>query len=153
MKVVFLKDVSSKGKAGEIREVADGYARNFLFPKGLASPATQEAIKSAKTQAVGETKRQSRLQEELHEVAKLIDEKEVYFKARAGEKGQLHGSITSADIADELSKLMNVEVDKKKIELGEPLRQLGSHEVIINFSKGIKAKVRVIIEEEKAKND
>jgi large subunit ribosomal protein L9 len=151
MKIVFLKDVSSKGKAGEIREVADGYARNFLFPRGLALPATQEAIKSAKAKAEENTRRQSHLQEELSELAKLIDGKEVYFKARAGEKGQLHGSITNADIAKELSKLTNVEIGKKKIELDEPLRHLGSHEVKISFSKEVEAKVQVIIEEEKAK--
>jgi large subunit ribosomal protein L9 len=151
MKIVFLKDVSSKGKAGEIREVADGYARNFLFPRGLALPATQEAIKSAKAKAEENARRQSHLQEELSELAKLIDGKEVYFKARAGEKGQLHGSITSADIVKELSKLANVEIDKKKIELDEPLRHLGSHEVKISFSKEVEAKIQVIIEEEKTK--
>jgi large subunit ribosomal protein L9 len=151
MKIVFLKDVSSKGKAGEIREVADGYARNFLFPRGLALPATQEAIKSAKAKAEENARRQSHLQEELSELAKLIDGKEVYFKARAGEKGQLHGSITSADIAKELSKLANVEIDKKKIELDEPLRHLGSHEVKISFSKEVEAKIQVIVEEEKTK--
>jgi large subunit ribosomal protein L9 len=110
MKIVFLKDVSSKGKAGEIREVADGYARNFLFPRGLALPATQEAIKSAKAKAEENARRQSHLQEELSELAKLIDGKEVYFKARAGEKGQLHGSITSADIAKELSKEVEAKI-------------------------------------------
>jgi large subunit ribosomal protein L9 len=151
VKVVFLKDVSSKGKVGEIRDVAEGYARNFLFPKGLALPATQQAIKSAKIEAEEKVKRHSRLQEELTELAGLIDEKELYFTARAGEKGQLHGSITSADIAKELSKLVNAEVDKKKIELGEPLRSLGSHEIIISFSREAVAKVKVIIEEEKTK--
>ena len=151
MKVVFLKDVSSKGKVGEIRDVADGYARNFLFPKGLALPATQQAIRSAKIEVEEKAKRHSRLQGELNELAGLINEKELYFKARAGEKGQLHGSITSADIAKELSKLVNAEIDKKKIELDEPLRSLGSHEVTISFSKEAVAKVKVIIEEEKTK--
>ena len=151
MKVVFLKDVSSKGKVGEIRDVADGYARNFLFPKGLALPATQQAIRSAKIEVEEKAKRHSRLQGELNELAGLINEKELYFKARAGEKGQLHGSITSADIAKELSKLVNAEIDKKKIELDEPLRSLGRHEVTISFSKEAVAKVKVVIEEEKTK--
>ena len=152
MKVIFLKDVSSKGKAGEIREVADGYARNFLLPKGLALPATQEAIKSAKNLAEERVRREARSQEELSELAKLIGDKELHFKARAGEKGKLHGSITSADIAAELSKLVNVEIDKKKVVLNEPLRQLGDHEVSINFSKDIEAKIKVIIEEDNVKN-
>jgi large subunit ribosomal protein L9 len=153
MKVVFLKDVSSKGKAGEIREVAEGYARNFLFPKGLALPATQEAIKSAKVQAEANARHHAHLQDELSELAKLIDGKEVCFKARAGEKGRLHGSITTADIAEELSKLVKVGIDKKKIEIDEPLRQLGSHEVRVSFSRDITAHVKVTIEEEITKSD
>lgn len=151
MKVVFLKDVSSKGRAGEIREVADGYAKNFLFPKGLALPATADALKKAQAQAEGKVRRLVRLQEELSEVAKLIDGKELHFKARAGEKGRLHGSITSAQIAEELSNLTNIEIDKKKIAIDEPLRQIGDHEVTISFSKDAEAKVKVIIEEEKPK--
>lgn len=151
MKVVFLKDVSSKGRAGEIKEVADGYARNFLFPKKLALPATSDAIKTAQTQAAGKARSRVRLQEELSEVAKLIDGKELHFKARAGEKGRLHGSITSAQIAEELSNLANVEIDKKKVAIEEPLRQIGDHEVKISFSKDIEAKVKVIIEEENTK--
>ncbi len=151
MKVVFLKDVSSKGRAGEIREVADGYARNFLFPKGLARPATADALKTAQVQAEGKARRQVRLKEELSELAKLIDGKELHFKARAGDKGRLHGSITSAQIAEELSNLTNVEIDKKKIAIDEPLRQIGDHEVEVIFSKDAEAKVKVIIEEEKPK--
>jgi large subunit ribosomal protein L9 len=153
MKVVFLKDVSSKGKAGEMREVADGYARNFLFPKGLALPATEGAVKTAKVQAEEKSRHRARLHEELSELAKLIDGKEIHFKARAGENGKLHGSITTGDIAEKLSSLVNVDVDKKKIELDEPLRQIGSHEVSIGFSKDVGAKVKVIIEEENPKND
>lgn len=153
MKVVFLKDVSSKGKAGEMREVADGYARNFLFPKGFALPATEGAVKTAKVQAEEKSRRRVRLHEELSELAKLIDGKEIHFKARAGENGKLHGSITTGDIAEKLSSLVNVEVDKKKIELDEPLRQIGSYEVSISFSQDVGAKVKVIIEEENPKND
>ena len=151
MKVVFLKDVSAKGKVGEIREVADGYARNFLFPKGLALQATEAAVKTAQTQAEGKVRRQVRLQEELREVAKLIDGKELHFKARAGEKGRLHGSITSAQIAEELSNLANVEIDKKKVAIEEPLRHIGDHEVRVVFMKDIEARVKVVIEEESSK--
>jgi large subunit ribosomal protein L9 len=149
MKVVFLKDVSSKGKAGEIRDVADGYARNFLFARGLALQATADTIKKAQSQADAKAQRQAHLHKELSELAKLIEGKELHFKAKAGEKGRLHGSITSANIADELSKLVDFDVDRKKITLDEPLRQLGEHEVKINLSREIEAKVKVIIEEDK----
>jgi len=148
VKVVFLQDVSSKGKAGEIREVADGYARNYLFPKNLALPASESAIKVAAVKSKEAAKRQARLHGEMAELAKLLQDKEIHFQAKAGEKGRLHGSITTANIADELTKIAGVEIDKKKIELDEPLRQLGSHEVRIQFSKDIIATVKVIIEEE-----
>lgn len=149
MKVVFLKDVSSKGKAGEIREVADGYARNFLFPKCLALPATADVINKTQSQADARVRRQANLHEQLIELAKLIEGKNLYFKAKAGDKGRLHGSITSANIADELSQLIGSDIDRKKIVLDEPLRQLGEHEVKVNLSKEAVAKVKVIIEEEK----
>lgn len=150
MKVVFLKDVSSKARAGDIKEVADGYARNFLFPKGLASIATQDAIKKAQEQEQGKVRRKEKLQDELSELAKQVEGKELHFTAKAGEKGRLHGSITTANIAEQLSEKVNAEIDKKKIMLKEPLRQLGEHEVIIEFSKDIQAKFKVIIEEDKS---
>ncbi len=153
MKVVFLQDLSTKVKQGEIGEVADGYARNFLFPRGLALPATPSAIKAAKIQSEKDAQRLARQREELTALAQRLEAKEVYFKARVGEKDRLHGSITNADIAKELSKVMDVEIDKKKIELAEPLKTLGSHEVTINLAKEIEAKIKVIISEEKTDNE
>jgi large subunit ribosomal protein L9 len=148
MKVVFLKDVLAKGKKGETREVADGYARNFLFPQGVAVPATPAAIKAAKTQSEERAQRQARQQEELGELIERLEEKELYFKARAGAKGRLHGAVTSADIAAELSRLVDFQIDKKKIELDEPLHHLGSYEIAISLATGLEAKIKVVIEEE-----
>ena len=148
MKIVFLKDVSAKDKKGDIREVADGYARNFLLPKGLALPATPAAIKAAETQTEQRAQRQAREQEELNELARRLEGRELRFKARAGAKGRLHGAVTSADIAAELSRHMDYNVDKKRVELDEPLHHLGSYEVAISLSKGSEAKITVVIEEE-----
>ncbi len=150
MKVVFLKDISTKGKRGEIRDVANGYARNFLFPRGLAMPATAGAIKIAKVQSEEKSQRQARQQEEINELIQQLEAKELHLKARAGAKGHLHGAITSADIAHGLSQLVNIEIDKKKIELDEPLHHLGSysHEVTISLAKGSEARLKVVIEEE-----
>lgn len=148
MKVVFLKDVLTKGKKGEIRDVANGYARNFLFPQGLAWPATPAAIKAAKTQSEESAQRQAHQQEELNELIQQLEGKELYFKARVGAKGRLHGAITSADIANEFSRLINFEIDKKKVKLDEPLHHLGSYEIAINLTKGSEAKIKVVIEEE-----
>ena len=93
MKVIFLKD-APKGKRGEIKEVADGYARNFLFPKGMASPATSSAIKAAKVLSDEKAESQARQREELNRMVQEMEGKELHFKAKAGAKGRLHGAIT-----------------------------------------------------------
>jgi large subunit ribosomal protein L9 len=147
MKVVFLKDVS-KGKRGEIKEVADGYARNFLLPKGMALPATPSVIKTAKVMSEDKAESQARRHEELSRIVQELEGKELHFKARAGVKGRLHGAITTASIADELSRVVGFDIDKKKIELEEPLHHLGSHDVMINLGTGAEAKIKVVIEEE-----
>ena len=152
MKVVFLKDISAKEKRGEIKEVADGYARHFLLPRGLALPATPSAIKMATTESKDKAQHQARLQDEIEEIIQRIKGQELIFKARASTKGRLHGAVTSADIAAKLSSITGFEVDKKRIELGEPLRQLGSHDVTVKFAPGSETKIRVTIEEE-ARND
>jgi large subunit ribosomal protein L9 len=149
MKVVFLQSVSNKYKPGEIKDIADGYAMNFLLPRGLAAPATPAAIKEAKARANEYAKKQSKKHDELKELAQKIEGKEVHFKAKAGEKQKLHGSITSADIAKEITKLAETEIDRKKIALESPLKLLGIHEVTVIFEKDIEAKVRIIIEEDK----
>jgi len=152
MKVIFLKSVP-KGKRGEIKEVADGYARNFLLPKGMALPATPSAIKAAKAMSDEKTESQARQQEELSRMARELEGKELHFKAKAGAKGRLHGAITTANIAKELSHLSGFEIDKKKVELEEPLHHPGSYEVAINLGAGSQAKIKVIIEEETASNE
>jgi large subunit ribosomal protein L9 len=151
MKVIFLKDVP-KGKRGEIKEVADGYARNFLFPKSMALPATPAAIKEAKILLDKKKEHEAREQEEHGKIAGELDGKELHFKAKAGAKGRLHGSITTANIAEELNRVTGLEIDKKRVELDEPLHHLGEHEVVINLGTGSQAKIKVIIEEEAATN-
>jgi large subunit ribosomal protein L9 len=147
MKVIFLKNVP-KGKRGEIKEVADGYARNFLLPKGLALPATPSAIKAAKVMSEEKAESQARQHEEITRMVQELEGKELHFKARAGVKGRLHGAITTASIAEELSRLTGFDIDKKKVGLEEPLHHLGSYDVVINLGTGAEAKIKVIIEEE-----
>jgi large subunit ribosomal protein L9 len=153
MKVIFLQDVSTKGKQGEIKDVADGYARNFLFPRKLALPATPKAMKEAQARMEENKKKRERHQTELGQLAKRLEGTVLNFKAKAGEKGRLHGSITAADIAGKLTEIVGTEIDKKKIELDEPLRNLGTHEVVLGFAGGIEAKISIVIEEEKDKNE
>ena len=148
MKVIFLEDVSAKGKKGEMKEVADGYAKNYLLPRGLAMAATKSAVKAYEQKVKSDAKRQEQKLEEIQELAQKLDGTEIKFKAKAGDKERIHGSITAADIAGELSKVTGAEVDKKKVELPEPLRNLGTHEVEIVFAKDAKTKINVTIEEE-----
>ncbi|OGO58872.1 MAG: 50S ribosomal protein L9 [Chloroflexi bacterium RBG_19FT_COMBO_47_15] len=152
MKVIFLKD-APKGKRGEIKEVADGYARNFLFPKGVALPATSSAIKAAKVLSDEKAESQARQREELSRIVQELEGKELHFKAKAGAKGRLHGAITAASIAGELSRLTGFEIDKKKVELEEPLHHVGSYDVIINLGTGAEAKIKVVIEEETTQDE
>jgi len=152
MKVIFLKDVSHKGRKGEIKEVADGYARNYLLPNNLAVVATAVTIKSMEVQIAANKNRMAKEQEEIEEIIKEINGKELKFSAKGGGKGRIHGSITGADIADKLSQMFGREIDKKKILIKEPLKNVGSYEVSVGFSKGKEAKVKVMIEEEKSED-
>ena len=143
MKVIFLKDVPDVARAGEIKEVADGYGRNFLIPKKLALLARSPATSLVETQR----KIKAQTESEVIKLANRLDGKEVTLKARAGAKDRLHGSITSADIATELESTAGVVVDKRKIELAEPIRQLGSYEVAIRLAKDVIPKIKVTVTE------
>jgi large subunit ribosomal protein L9 len=147
MKVVFLEDVSAKEKKGDIKEVADGYARHFLLPRGLAIAATEGAVKSAQKLTEERERKRKRQYEEYVELAKQIEGKELKFQGKSSSKGTLHGSITSADIAAKLSNIINVEIDKKKIALKSTLHKIGSYEVDVVLAKDAVAKINVIIEE------
>ena len=148
MRVVFLMDVASKGKRGEIRDVADGYARNFLIPRGLALPATPSAIKATQTLSKEREDRQAREKEMINEVSQRIEGTELLFKAKAGAKGRLHGSITSTAIASRLSEIADFEIDRKKVILDQPLHELGTHEIKVNLGPESEIKIKVVIEEE-----
>jgi large subunit ribosomal protein L9 len=146
MRVIFLQDVPNVAKAGEIKEVADGYGRNFLIPKKLALLANPQAISQTETR----DKIKTRINAELMELASQLEGKEVSLKAKAGAKDRLYGSITSADIAAELNNTTGLDIDKRKIELDEPIRQLGSYEVAIRLAGDIVPKIKVTVTEEEA---
>lgn len=146
MKVVFLKDISGKGKTGEIKEVTKGYARNFLLPQGLAVVATPVAIKQEELEL-----RRGKIQETLDkakliELAEQIEGQEIHFQTRVGAGDRLFGSITAAEIAEELSRTIGFSINKRKIDMGEPLHQAGSHELTIKLAEDLKPRIKVIIE-------
>ncbi len=150
MKVVFLQDVPNVAKAGEIKEVAAGYGRNFLIPRKLAALASPQAM----TRVATSDKAQAGADKELVELAAQLEGKEVSLKAHAGAKERLYGSITSADIAAELESATGLVVDKRKIELDKPIHQLGSYELTIKLGKDITPKITVnVIEEETDKEE
>ena len=148
MKVVLLENIPGKGRAGEIKEVSAGFARNFLLPRGLAAIATPTVIKDTEARLEKERRVEGTDRDQLTELAQQIEGKEIHFKARAGAGDRLFGSVTASDIAGELSQVAGVVIDKKKIEIEKPLRQAGSHEVIVRLSGDIKPKITVVIEEE-----
>ena len=153
MKVIFLQDVPRVARAGEVKEVADGYGRNFLIPQKLAVIADPSTLNTLEAQIKKEASSQAQTEEEMTDLAHQLDGKEITLKAKVGAKEQLYGSITSADIAAELQN-NGLVVDKKKIEIAEPIRKLGSHEVAIRLDKDAIPKIKVIvIEEETSQSD
>ena len=148
MKVIFLQDVPNVARAGEIKEVASGYGRNFLIPKKLALLASSPATNVIEVQRQINLRNQQQTETELAELANRLDGREVFLKARAGAKDRLYGSITSADIAAELESTTGSAVDRRKVELANPIRQLGSHEVPIRLAKDIVPKITVTVTDE-----
>ena len=150
MKVAFLEDVSNVAKAGEIKEVANGYARNFLIPRKLAYPASQGVASAIEAKLRSQAKKQAKAEAELVEMAKKLDGKEFTLEAKAGDKDRLYGRITTADIAAEIESTTGIAVDKRKIELDEPIRQLGSYEISLKPGKNITAKIKVTVTKKEA---
>ncbi|MCD6568073.1 MAG: 50S ribosomal protein L9 [Dehalococcoidia bacterium] len=147
MKVIFTEDVPSGGRVGEMKEVSRGYAKNYLLPQGLAVVATQGMEKRVKLEIEGKQHRKSAEHARFAEMAARLEGTEVHIHARVGADERLFGSVTAADIAEELSKLMECTIDKKNIELEKPLRQTGSYPVVIRFSGELRPKVTVIVEQ------
>lgn len=151
MKVIFIQDVPNVAKAGDVKDVASGYGRNYLIPKKLAVLADSSAsMLHARTQIKAQREEAAKLGE-LTALAKELEGKEITLKARAG-KEKLFGSITSADIAAGLEKAYGLVVDKKKIDLAEPIHHLGNYEVVIKLGADLNPKVNVMVEEEAEKS-
>lgn len=147
MKVILLKDIKGTGKKGDIKEVSDGYARNFLFPKKLAVAANNTAVKELNEKNKSQEIKAQKEYEAAVELGKKMEEMNVIIYSKAGDGGRLFGSITSKDIAEQLKKQHSIEVDKRKISLDEPIRVLGSRFVEIKIHQKVTTKVRVDVKE------
>jgi len=149
MKVVLLEDLPGRGKAGEIKEVSNGYARNFLLPRGLALLATPAVIKQVESRLEQKKLEESIDRDKLVELAQQIEGKEIIFEARMGAGERLFGSITAADVAEKLSQTIGSVIDKKKIDIEKSLRKTGSHQVVVKLASDLNPQITVVIEEEK----
>jgi large subunit ribosomal protein L9 len=146
MKVVLTQDVQGLGEAGQVKEVAEGYARNFLLPRKLAVAATPGALKQVEIQQAAEKKRQQKQDQEVQGQAKKLSEVTVTLRSKVGEGGKLYGSITNGDIAEALEKQLGQPVDRRKIEIEEPIRHVGSYKVPVKLTKNVAPTVTVIVE-------
>ncbi|MNO15007.1 50S ribosomal protein L9 [compost metagenome] len=147
MKVIFLKDVKGQGKKGEIKEVSEGYAQNFLIPRGLVRLATEGNVKTLENQTAAEVKRKENEKQEAVNLGKKLEEMTIGLKAKAGEGGRLFGAITSKQVAEALEKA-GVKIDKRKIEMHDPIRTLGVTQVPVKLHPEVKATLKVQVTEE-----
>ncbi len=146
MKVILTKDVAGTGKAGEVKDVADGYARNYLIPRKLAVPASAGALKGVEQRKAAESQKAAREEAAAQELAQRLTASPVVVTAKVGDQGRLYGSITSADIAEQLSKLIGQPFDRRMIQLDEPIRQLGSFEVPVRLHRSVSTKLKVDVQ-------
>ncbi|NLV74191.1 MAG: 50S ribosomal protein L9 [Chloroflexi bacterium] len=148
MEVILLKEVKRLGQAGEIKKVADGFARNYLIPRGLAVPAKQGARQVLADQTRSEQRQADNELAAANALAKKLQDVVVTLKAKVGESGRLYGSITSANIATELAAITGEEIDKRKVQLDEPIKEVGKSEVTIRLHSDVKVTVPVVVEGE-----
>ena len=145
MKVILTKDVDTLGKSGELKEVAEGYARNFLMPRKLAVPATGGAFRAWQHDIASREDKRKREREEAEIAAQRISSTTLTMGVKVGEGGKLYGSITAKDIADALAR-RGIVVDRHKIDLDEPLKSLGTYKVAIRVMAGMTPEVTVVVE-------
>jgi len=148
MKVILKQDVKGLGKAEDLVDVSDGYARNFLFPRGLAAEASASNINIMKTKKEAEKSRKDRELAQAKELAARLKDVVVTIRTKSGDNGKLFGSITSKDISDQLKKSYNIDIDKKKIVLPEPIKSIGNFEVDVKLYPEVSGKLAVKIEHE-----
>lgn len=147
MKVIFLQDVKGKGKQGEVKEVSEGYARNYLIPKNLVVEASKGNMKQLEAKKKGEEKQAEKEYEEALELKEKLESLEVALLAKAGEGGRLFGSVTSKQIVQELKK-KKITLDKRKLELNDPIRTLGYTDVPVKLHPKVTATLKVQVKEQ-----
>ena len=148
MQVILLEDIPALGQVGDIKKVADGYARNYLIPRGLASPATAGQLSQIEQHKRAAAKRAVREQSDAQAIAERLSKMTLVFKARAGVGTKLYGSITSGNIAERIGEELGRDFDRRKVHLDESLRQIGTHRVPVRLMADIVPEITVVIERE-----
>lgn len=149
MKVIFLKDVKGKGNKGEVKEVPVGYANNFLFKNNLAEEATPGNLRKLEAQKQKVKEREQEEKAAAEQLKNELGKLTISIDAKSGEGGRLFGSITSKQIADELKKKFNIKVDRRKIDLKEPIRTLGHHKIPVKLHQDVTGTITVHVVEGK----
>lgn len=147
MKVILKQDVKNIGKKDEIHEVSDGYARNFLFPRGLAAVADAGAMNVARTKSEAKAHHEAEARAEAEALAARVKDKVVTVKVKGGASGKLYGKVTSKDVAEALNKLIGAEIDKKKVDLPSGIKEFGSYDAAVKLYAGVSAGFKVKVEE------
>ena len=148
MQVLLIKDVAGIGRAGQTKNVADGHARNYLLPRGLAVIATSGAVKQAESLKLSAAKREAATLQEAELLANTLNNIQLDFKVKAGANDRLFGAITAEDLAKRLEKDHKIRIDRRKIELDHPIKDLGKRGVPIKLHSGVTAQVQVLVERE-----
>ena len=151
MKVVLLKDVKNVGKRDDILTVSDGYARNFLFPQRLAAEATPGALKEIQRKRAAQDARDAEQLAEAKQKAEQLKHKVITLEVKCGEKGRLYGSVTTAEVAEALEKQHGIQVDKRKIDIGEPIRETGVRTITVRLLSGVSTSMQLDVQPLKKK--
>lgn len=152
MKVILLQDIENLGKKDEVKEVANGYARNFLLPRKLVMIATKEAIKQLELRKETEAKKAEEELKKIQEIAKNLDGLEIEIPVKIDENGQFYGSITAFKLS-KILKEKGYNISKNQIKLEKPIKEVGEYDVVVEFPHGLEAKIKVIVVEEAKKED
>ena len=150
MKVIFTADVENVALLGQVKEVANGYARNYLLPRGLAIPATPGALKQMEVKRQAEERRLAKVETQLKGYSDRLDGLTVTIRARTGGENRLYGSVTAHDVAEAIERATGQDIDRRKVSLAAPIRVTGEYEAVVKLSRNLNPRVKVVVESENA---
>lgn len=146
MKVVFLEEVEGTAHTGDVKNVADGFARNYLLPRKLAAPANEHYIAIAQARATKEARKQTKLDEEAQKMVPLVEGKSITIEVRVGDQEKMFGSVTTRDIAELVSQATKIDFEHRQIDLKQPIRELGTYQVPVKLTRNVVVPVTVIVD-------